>query len=477
MATESLAKLMEEFRQFRSREKESIADRYDFEQEPVFRKYDPKTGQTIVYPLHEGQKRVWNSAATDVAAIAAARSGKTALGPWWVAREIQRNGGGDALIVGPTFPLMDRRLVPECISVWSHLLDMGEYKAGRRCFVFSQKGLATLGVPNASVWFGFAEDPESLESMEAVCAWCDEAGQSKFSREAIEAIRRRVSFSGLSGKAGRIFYSTTPYAFNWFKTDIHDRAVDADSGIEVFNYVSTDNPLFPKDEWDRMEKLLPKWKFDMMYRGQFTRPAGQVFTNFDERHIVSPHPIPHHWKRAQGVDFGEVNTASVFAARNPETQKWVLYRDYHAGKIPAEDHVKAFLYDEFTDFDPWCWGGAPSEDDWRRQFSDADWKIMRPPIKDRFVGLQLINSMFASDEIEIFDTCTRTINQIRELSYELGETGEPNPAKIEKESTYHLVAALRYLAVGVSNYDLESTVTEFNVDFGAGEPRVVQCRG
>ena len=449
----------------KAQESGSLYKQYDFEQEPTFRKYDPKTGETKEYPLHEGQKKVWQSDATDIAAIAAARSGKTALGPWWVAREIQRNGGGDALIVGPTFPLMDRRLVPECISVWQHQLDMGEYKAGRRCFVFSPKGLALLGARSASVWFGFAEDPESLESMEAVCAWCDEAGQSKFSREAIEAVRRRVSFSGLSGKAGRIFYSTTPYSFNWFKTDIHDKAIEKESGIEVVNYISTDNPLFPQEEWDRMEKLLPKWKFDMMYRGRFTRPAGQVFTHFDpEKHVVKPFKIPWHWKRAQGVDFGEVNTASVKAARNPETNQWVLYWEYHSGKIPVEDHVVAWKHGvEPEDEEPWCWGGAPSEDNWRDQFNWAGQYIQKPPIKDRFVGLQTLNSMFANNELVVFDNCPRTIKQLQELSYEIGESGEPNPAKIEKESEFHLVAALRYMATGVAEYTGEFSASGYSI--------------
>jgi hypothetical protein len=441
------------FREEHSKTRRIANARYDFEQEPVFRKYDHKTGQTLEYPLHEGQRQVWRATESDVAAIAGTRSGKTALGPWLILREIQRNGGGDALIVGPNFPLMDRRLVPECIAIWQHLLGMGEYKAGRRCFVFSDMGLAMLGVKQAAVWFGFAEDPETLESMEAVCAWCDEAGQSKFSREAIEAIRRRVSFSGTSGKAGRIFYTSTPYAFNWFKSDIYDKAFEPDSGIKVVNYVSTDNPLFPKEEWDRMEKLLPRWKFDMMYRGIFTRPLGQVFTHFNpDRHVIKPFNIPWHWKRAQGADFGEVNTASLKAARNPETEQWVLYWDYHAGKIPVEDHVAAWNHGVSEDEEkPWCWGGAPSEDNWRDQFNWAGYYIMKPPTKDRFVGIQQLNSMFANDELLIFDTCVRTIKQLQEMSYEISaETGEVNPAKIEKESEYHLCAAARYMATGIA---------------------------
>lgn len=443
---------MEEFLQFRASEKANTAERYDFEQEPVFEKYNPLTGETTVFPCHPQQKRLWASQATDVAAIAGARAGKTAIGPWWVLRELQRLGGGDALIVGPTYPTMDRRLVPECVSIWQHKFGMGEYKYGRRCFVFNQKGLQMLGVRSAAVWFGFAEDPESLESMEAACAWCDEAGQSKFSREAIEAIRRRVSFSGMSGRAGRILYSSTPFSFNWFKTDIYDKSLEEGSRIEVFNYPSIDNPLFPKDEWDRMEKELPAWKFDMMYRGIFTRPLGQVFTHFNrDKHVIKPFKLPWHWKRCMGHDFGEVNTAAVKMARNPETEQWILYWDYHSGKIPVGDHVAAFNHGVDEDEEkPWCYGGAPSEDNWRDQFSWAGHYIMKPPVKDRFVGLQLLNSMFANDELLIFDTCPRTINQISELAYEIGESGEPNPAKIEKESEYHLVAATRYAVIGVA---------------------------
>ena len=90
---------------------------------------------------------------------------------------------------------------------------------------------------------------------------------------------------------------------------------------------------------------------------------------------------------------------------------------------------------------------------------------MKPPVKDRLVGLQLLNSMFANNELQVFSTCKRTIQQFQELSYEIGESGEPNPAKIEKESEYHLVAAARYMAVGVSKYDIAPTVAEFELTF------------
>lgn len=426
----------------------AAAKRYDFEQEPVFEKFNPITGEVKVYPLHERQREVWNAPEPDVAAIAGAQSGKTSLIPWLIAREIQRKGGGNALIVGPTYPLMDRQLVPTCERVWGQKLGMGEYKFGRRQFVFSPVGLAMLGVKDASVFFGFAEDPESLESMEAVVAACDEAGQSKFSREAIEAIRRRLALA-----RGRIFYSTTPYSWNWFKTDISDKAaLDPGCGIRVVNYESRDNPLFSQEEWERMEKLLPAWKFDMMYRGRFTRPLGQVLSHFNpEKHVIKPFNIPWHWQRATGHDFGEVNTAAVKWARNPETGQWIQYWDYHEGKIPVEDHVAAFKHgrDE-SEADPWSYGGAPSEDNWRDQFTWAGWYIMKPPVKDLSVGLQVLNSMFANDELLIFDTCPRTIRQMQEMSYEILPNGDINPAKVENEKSYHLVAASRYVGIGVS---------------------------
>lgn len=433
------------------------APRYDFEAEPVFEKFDVASGEIKVYPLHEKQREVWNSTEHDIAAIAGAQSGKTSLIPWIIARELQRKGGGNALIVGPTYPLMDRQLVPTCERVWHQKLDMGEYKFGRRQFVFSGKGLSMLGVKEASVFFGFAEDPESLESMEAVVAACDEAGQSKFSREAIEAIRRRLALA-----RGRIYYSTTPYQWNWFKTDIHDKQYESDSGIKVVNYESRDNPLFSQEEWDRMEKILPAWKFDMMYRGKFTRPLGQVFSHFNpEKHVIKPFEIPWHWIRSDGHDFGEVNCACVKWARNPETEQWIWYWDYHEGKVPVEDHVAAFNHGvRPDDTEAWHWGGAPSEDDWREQFGRAGCYIMKPPTKDRFVGLQLLNQMFARDELLIFNTCPRSIKQIQELSYEIMPNGDINPARIEKESEYHLVAAGRYNAVGVADGIGEATVSQ-----------------
>lgn len=438
--------------------------RVDYEQEPVIERKGKK------FPIHAGQRVVWRSMARVIAAIAGTRSGKTCLGPWWILRELQRRGGGDALIVGPTYPLMDRRLVPECQNLWQFTWEMGEYKAGRRCFEFNEKGLAMLGVKQAKVWFAFAEDPESLESMEAVCIWRDESGQSKFSREAKEALARRVSMD-----EGRILDTTTPYEHNWFKFDIFDKAAKwtffDDSGaheeirergdplLEVVSYRSIDNPEFPFEEWERQEREMAKWKFEMMYCGLFTRPAGAVYEKFDfrvgpggpgvkpETNVCEQFIIPNDWKRVAGHDFGPVHTAGVWAAQDPKTKVWYGYNDYLDGNKDNEEHIACWEKTERA------WGGSWSEDSWRTDYALKGYRIQRPVIRDLHEGIDRLHSLIASRQLVLFSNLA-SVSDFREYAWQLGSDNEifynaqGKPVIASKES-FHRPDAWRYLGIAL----------------------------
>lgn len=391
--------------------------------------------------------------------LAGTQSGKTVTGPPWLLREIQRVGPCDYIVASPTYTLLAKNALPKMIAACK---GMGRFTASPvPKFEFDSVGKALLfGDPNAGptvIYFIHASNSDALESLTAGAAWLDECGQKAFLQTSFEAIDRRLAI-----KRGRKLLTTTPYQFNYVKYEIHDRAA-MDPSIAVVNFDSISNPAFPRERYERAQATLPKWKFEMMYRGKFTRPAGMVFENFDEdRHLIDPFEIPDDWVRAQGTDFGEVNTAGVFAARDPGKNRWVIFEDYHNGRIPVSEHVVAFRqklgYKHGKGKDPWCWGGAPSEDDWREQYALEGYAILRPPVVDRFVGYQMANSMFANDEVVIFRTLERVIKQIRDLTYEIGETGEPNPAKVENEKEFHLAAGFRYLATGIGEGDMKPVV-------------------
>ncbi len=393
--------------------------------------------------FHEDQLRAWASTAREVAIVAGSRAGKTCLAPWLALREIQARGGNGGVIVSPTYALMERALLPTCLSAWR---GMGEYSESKRRFTFSASSCASMGVERAWVWFGYGENPDSLESFEAQWgAILDECGQRAFRRQSLEALRRRCAIH-----QSRLFYLTTPYEWNWFKYDVVDKAAGRDD-IDVFNFSSLCNPVFPREEWERQQTLLPAWRFDMMYRGLFTRPAGQVFEAFDpDVHVVPNCRIPEPWKRVQGVDFGEANTAAVWLARLPggdeANARYVVCDAYHGGHKGINDHVANWRESGEVSA---SFGGAPSEDDWRLGFAGAGWPILRPPSKDREFGLQAINALFASRRLFVLGSCEALIKELFEMSYEVGPDGEVNPLRIQDERIYHLIAALRYAVVGI----------------------------
>jgi len=160
-----------------------------------------------------------------------------------------------------------------------------------------------------------------LESATAKAAWLDEVGQDSFKVTAWNAIERRVSLN-----RGRILGTTTPYNFDWLKQLIFDRWRAGDKNIDVIQFDSQTNPLFSSEEFEDAKDRLPKWKFDMFYRGLFAKPAGLIYQDYDDAlMLVDDFDIPADWPRVIGVDFGGANTATVHLAEG--NGKWYAYKE------------------------------------------------------------------------------------------------------------------------------------------------------
>lgn len=443
-------------------------------------------------PLHRGQVEAWESESNHVAVIAGSQAGKTVIGPHWVLREIQRCGGNDHLIVGPTFPLMDRKLVPECKQVWDSEYGLGEYKFGRRCFEFSPEGLRMIGVERACVFFGFAEDPESLESMTAWSCWRDETGQSKFSRAAAEAIARRLSIATKEG-FGRILDTTTPYeAGGWFQEDVWDQREKLDRKIlHVVSYRSEDNPAFPKDYVAlQRAKGTPEWKIQMMYMGQYTRPAGAVYDCFEkDLHVVQRFPVPPDWKRYYGVDFGSVHTGVVCAAEHPEEKDsdgnpvLYIYHEHFPNKASyTYQHIKALKSAEEANDSEYlslhpdfkgskqrirAMGGARSENDPRWEWTAAGIYVEEPMVSDVQTGIDRVYACLKRGGLKVMSNCVRTIADLEGYSWELDDNSEPIPGKLKDKAKFHLVDAARYLCAQLRPNKTEQPKLHRMLSFGA----------
>lgn len=393
--------------------------------------------------FHKGQMQAWRSRRRYVCVLAGTQGGKTSFGPHWLYREITQAGPGDYLVVTPTFPLLELKALPEFLRVFKTWLNLGQYVGSPvRKFTFSADGARrTFGFePEQSthVFFGYAADPESLESATAQAAWLDEAGQKRFKIGSWEAVLRRLSLA-----RGRVLITTTPYSLGWLKQQLWDKWKAGTPDIDVIRFDSIANPAFPRAEYDEARDRLPRWKFDMFYRAIFSRPAGLIYDAFDEaRHKIPRFAIPDSWPRFLGLDFGGVNLAGLFYAQEPGTQRVYLYREYKAGRRTAQEHTSKLL--EGEPMRPRCVGGSKSEGQWRAEFQAAGLSIQEPDVSEVEVGIDRVYGAHKQNHLYVFDDLLGYLDEKASYARELDANGEPTEA-IEDKETFHFMDAERYI--------------------------------
>lgn len=423
--------------------------------------YEVSSDGVLDLHLHAGQQRAYWSDKRFILILAGTQSGKTSIGPAWLFREMQLRGPGDYLIGSPTYPLMEIKVIPEFKKFFQKLMDLGDYVGSPlRKFTLNRRGNEVLyGTPDPGeethIYFGYGSDPDSLESATYKAAWLDEAGQKKFKLSSWEAILRRLAIA-----MGRVLITTTPYTLGWLKSKLHDNANDPTSDIDLINFPSNANPVFPQEEWERAKRSLPAWKFNMFYRGVFDRPAGLIYGCFDRKlHTMPRFRIPVEWPRFLGLDFGGVNTAGLFLAKElgdggTPSGRYIAYREYLHGERTAELHRDDLMIGEPRQ--PTVVGGSWSEGQWRNEFASAGLAVSKPPISDVEVGITRFYGMLKSGNLLFFDDLEGTIDQIEGYSRELDDNGNPTE-RIEDKSIYHFLDAGRYIVASVAD-GLEGTL-------------------
>ncbi len=399
--------------------------------------YDITSKGEMVLHLHDGQWRAWESERRFIFMLAGTQGGKTSFGPHWLRREIERCGAGDYLAVTSTFPLLKLKMLPEFLRVFQHELDLGTWHGTDRVFTFHDG--------ETRVIFGSATNSDSLESATAKGAWLDEVGQDDFRLESWEAIRRRLSLY-----QGQVLGGTTIYNLGWLKQMIYDRWRAGDEEIDIIQFGSVMNPAFPDEEAESAKRSLPTWKYNMFYRGMFTRPAGQIYGDFIDEyreeggHKVRPFAIPPEWPRYGGLDFGGTNTARLMLARNPEANVYYLYDEYlDGGKTTGEHAADALRKARGVNMMTWH-GGSKSETQQRMDWQAAGVRVQEPPVPDVEAGIDRVIALFKQFRMFIFDTCTGVLDEIGTYARELDKLGNPTE-KIKDKATFHRLDALRYV--------------------------------
>lgn len=392
--------------------------------------------EKLTINLHAGQTQAWDSEKRFIFIIAGTQSGKTSFLPLWLDREINGKGEGDYLAVTSTYDLLKMKFLPELQNYFVHLFGW-EYSASEKTIFRQYKPRMFTRIICRS-----ADAEGGLESASGKGALFDECGQDGVKVGAWEAILRRLSLS-----QGRVLAGTTPYNMGWLKTQIFDKWRAGDPNIQVIQFKSTMNPSFPMEEYERARRDLPTWKFEMFYNGEFTRPAGMIYEDFNQNHIVPAFNIPADWPRYLGVDFGAVHTCNVWIAQDPASGLYYLYRERLVGNKTTEQHVTEIK--QYNEYNLRTWGGAKSETQQRMDWSAAGLSVMEPLIWEVEPGINRVIALLKNKRLFIFDICIGTIDQFGTYSRILDANGQPTE-KIKDKETYHYLDAVRYVASGLS---------------------------
>ena len=417
---------------------------------------DPETGKAQLH-FHQGQQKAWDSQARFVTVLAGSQSGKTSFFAWWLWREIQRCGKGDYLAVTSTFPLLRLKMLPEFLRVFQTTLKMGKWWAADKIFELADPATGKTAERSSDpMWgrviFGSAKNADSLESATAKGAALDECGMNDFGVGSWEAVLRRLSLA-----RGRVLLTTTLYNFGWLKQLLYDPWLRGErDDVEVIQFASNMNPIFPPEEFERARRDLPRWKFNMQYRGQYDRPAGMIYDSFNEElcALRAPIDIPPEWPIYVGVDFGGVDMAALFTAEDPESGILYHFHEYLEGEKSIQQHADAFR--KIIGNRPIMWvGGAKPEDQWRWEFRDKGIPMIPPPISDVEVGIARVYAYHKYNKIRVFPNCRKYLDEKGSYARKLDELNNP-VEEIENKNRFHMMDAERVLVAAI--YQLRGRV-------------------
>jgi hypothetical protein len=403
-------------------------------------------GTRAYVDLHPGQTEAMDATERFVFIYAGTGGGKTSFLPWWLEREIRRTadprgGTNDYLAATASYDLFKLKFLPEMLKVFEQILRLARFWSGSK--------ILELADPSGTFWAKTADSPMwgriilrsaqaegGLESSTARAVVLDECGMDDFRVDHWEAVQRRLSLS-----QGRVLGATTLYNRGWTKSEIWDRWRRGEKDYRVINFPSYMNPRFPRAEFERMEAILPRWKMNMFYRGLFDVPEGLIYQPFDsEIDVCDDFEIPADWPRWGALDFGGVNTGAICIAERPSDKHLFLAHEYLAGGKTTAQHAAHLLGWSCRGW----WGGAASEDQWRREFAAAGMPVAPPLTPDVEVGIQSVYAVLAQHHLTVMRSCRRWLDEVGTYARKTDKAGQTTEA-IQDKQKFHLMDCTRYL--------------------------------
>jgi len=339
-------------------------------------------------------------------------------------------------VAEPTYKMLDTVLLNSSDPGRPNLFDYLA-KAGHHPRWVDKQSLI-LGTNFGQLYLGSADNPDSMQGAAVKGYWLDESGLMR--ALAHDTARQRCSML-----SGQILHTTTPYNLGVLKTEVWDRRNEKGTHVETWR--SIDRPGFPKERYEEERQRLPAWRFAMMYDAKFDRPAGLIYSAFNEQGCVIPRfPIPQQWLIYSGHDFGADNPCALFYAQDPATGNFYLFHEYLPGPgFSANEHVQEFKkITQGYNVIKRVGGSKAGEEEIRQLYNAHGWVITEPKLGkveariDKVTGLHQMNKVF------VFRDLRNYLDEKRTFSREMDSDGLPT-MKIDNEARFHAMSAEQYI--------------------------------
>ena len=266
--------------------------------------------------------------------------------------------------------------------------------------------------------------------------WLDEAGQMALLAHETASQRRSMM-------SGQVLLTTTPYNLGWLLTEVKRK--DGQYGIHVESWRSIDRPGFPRAEYERAKQTLPWWRFAMLYDAQFEKPAGLIYSSFNESVcVIDRFPIPKEWLVYVGHDFGADNPAALFYACDPSTGQFYLFHESLGAELALHERVEGFkkLTEGYSVLKRV--GGSPQEEDSRQLYNAHGWVITKPKIGHVEPRIVKVFALHTLNKIMVFSDMLHYLDEKRTFSRKLDDGNKPTE-EIANESRFHLMSCEEYV--------------------------------
>jgi hypothetical protein len=369
-------------------------------------------------------------------------SGKTFFSPVWlsskIASDVDKGVAEDAryLVLGPTADMVRDILVPFFTQCYQGTALEGSYAV--------QAAIYTLPT-GGKIYFRSADQPLRIEGHQFRAASVDEPSQMK-------ALIWPVIQARTAMHRAPVLFTGYPTNMGWYFHDIFQAWKRGDTDFTVIQFKSTDNPLYPKEEFEKARHRLPDWLFKMRYLGQFTKPQGLVYPDFGESCFVDPFDVPNDAPVYIGLDPG-VFFFGLFLA-------WIdgvyyAYAEYYIEEVrPGIQHARELLSRVRGLPQAWIYDPARITD-----VTDLAANGVGPLIKATnaiFPGISALTELIKTDRFKVMrGRCPNFVDQMEKYSFPTdnvtGDIRAENPIKKDD----HGPDCARYLAATLEGTQLQ----------------------